>query len=306
MTRPTAGAPGRRHAPLLFFGPFAVVFLAFFVVPIGYAVWQSFTGVRRSGPLGLSESETTFAGLSNYADALTQTGFTESLLRILLFGVVTVPLMIFAAVVLALLLDSAAAVWPRFFRTVYFLPYGIPGVIASILWSYLYLPELSPILEVLQKAGVTVEPLAGDSVLWAIANIVLWEFAGYNMLIIVAQLQAAPRELYDAARVDGANAWQLTWYLKLPLIRPAVVLATVFTIIGTVQLFAEPLVLKRAAPAVTNDYTPNVSAYNQAFTYNDYGLAAAEAVLLALAAFALSFGFLRLAGRGGRPGGGGR
>ncbi|MFI0410077.1 carbohydrate ABC transporter permease [Actinomadura sp. 3N508] len=307
MTRRTVrGAPGRRHAPLLFFGPFAVVFLAFFVVPIGYAVWQSFTGVRRSGPLGLGESETTFAGLSNYSDALTQTGFTESLLRILLFGVVTVPLMIFAAVVLALLLDSAAAVWPRFFRTVYFLPYGIPGVIASILWSYLYLPELSPILEVLQKAGVTVEPLAGDSVLWAIANIVLWEFAGYNMLIIVAQLQAAPRELYDAARVDGASAWQLTWYLKLPLIRPAVVLATVFTIIGTVQLFAEPLVLKRAAPAVTNDYTPNVSAYNQAFTYNDYGLAAAEAVLLALAAFALSFGFLRLAGRAGRPGGGAR
>ncbi|TDD31643.1 sugar ABC transporter permease [Actinomadura sp. KC06] len=307
MTRPPArGAPGRRHAPLLFFGPFAVVFLAFFIVPIGYAVWQSFTGVRRSGPLGLGGSETTFAGLRNYSDALTQTGFTESLLRILLFGLVTVPLMIFAAVVLALLLDSAAAVWPRFFRTVYFLPFGIPGVIASILWSYLYLPELSPILEVLQRIGFTAEPLAGDSVLWAIANIVLWEFAGYNMLIIVAQLQAAPRDLYDAARVDGANAWQLVWHLKLPLIRPAAVLAAVFTIIGTVQLFAEPLVLERAAPAVTNDYTPNVSAYNQAFTYNDYGLAAAEAVLLALAAFVLSFGFLRLVGRAGRPGGGGR
>ncbi|MFI0480959.1 carbohydrate ABC transporter permease [Actinomadura sp. 9N215] len=303
MTRPTARTPGRRHAPLLFFGPFAVMFLAFFIVPIGYAVWQSFTGVRRSGPLGLGAGETTFAGLSNYSDALTQTGFTESLLRILVFGLVVVPLMIFTAVVLALLLDSAAAVWPRFFRTVYFLPYGVPGVIASILWSYLYLPELSPILEVSQKAGITFEPLAGDSVLWAIANIVLWEFAGYNMLIVVAQLQAAPRELYDAARVDGANAWQLVRYLKLPLIRPAVVLATVFTIIGTVQLFAEPLVLERAAPAVTNDYTPNVSAYNQAFTYNDYGLAAAEAVLLALAAFTLSFGFLRLVGRTGRTGG---
>jgi multiple sugar transport system permease protein len=306
--RAAASAPGRRHAPLLFLGPFAVVFLAFFAVPIGYAVWQSFTGVRRSGTLGLGGGETTFAGLRNYTDALTQTAFPESLLRILLFGAVVVPLMIGAAVALALLLDSASAVWPRFFRTVYFLPYGIPGVIASILWGYLYLPELSPVLEVLQKIGVTFEPLAGnDSVLWAIANIVLWEFAGYNMLIIVAQLQAAPRDLYDAARVDGANAWQLIWYLKLPLIRPAAVLATVFTIIGTVQLFAEPMVLERTAPAITNDYTANVSAYHQAFTYNNYGLAAAEAVLLALAAFVLSFGFLRLAGRpGSRSRGGGR
>jgi multiple sugar transport system permease protein len=303
MSAARTGVPGRRYAPLMFFGPFAVLFLAFFVAPIGYAVWQSFTGVRRTGRLGLGATETTFAGLRNYADVLSQTAFVDSLVRTLLFGIVVVPVMIVAAVALALLLDSASAVWPRFFRTVYFLPYGIPGVIASILWSYLYLPDLSPILEVAEKVGVVAEPLAGDSVLWAIANIVIWEFAGYNMLIIVAQLQAAPPDLYDAARVDGANAWQVIRHLKLPLIRPAVVLATVFTIIGTVQLFAEPLVLQRSAPAITNDYTPNVSAYHRAFTYNDYGLAAAEAVLLALVAFVLSFGFLRLVGRAGRAGG---
>jgi multiple sugar transport system permease protein len=303
MSSPKKGPPGRRYAPLLFFGPFAVLFLAFFVAPIGYALWHSFTGVRRTGPLGLGGSETTFAGLRNYVDVLTQTAFVDSLVRTLVFGVVVVPVMIIAAVVLALLLDSASAVWPRFFRTVFFLPYGIPGIIASILWSYLYLPDLSPILEVLEKVGVTPEPLAGDSVLWALANIVIWEFAGYNMLVIVAQLQAASPDLYDAARVDGATSWQIVRHLKLPLIRPAVVLTTVFTIIGTVQLFAEPLVLQRSAAAITNDYTPNVSAYHQAFTYNNYGLAAAEAVLLALVAFVLSFGFLRLVGRAGRPGG---
>ena len=221
----------------------------------------------------------------------------------MIFGVVVVPVMIIASTVLALVLDSASARWPRFFRTVYFLPYGIPGVIASILWSFLYLPGLSPVLEVFGKLGLDVQPLAGTGVLWAVANIVIWEFAGYNMLVIVAQLQAVPGDLYDAARVDGANAWQLVRHVKLPLVRPAVVLTTVFTIIGTLQLFAEPLVLKRAAPAINNDYTPNIAAYNQAFTYNDYGLAAAEAVLLALAAFVLSFGFLRLVGRAGRAGG---
>ena len=302
MSRPPAPQPARR-APWLFLGPFAVLFLLFFVVPIGYAIWQSLTTVRRTGPLGFGGAQTVFAGLSNYADALTQTAFPASLLRIVIFGVVVVPVMIIASTVLALVLDSASARWPRFFRTVYFLPYGIPGVIASILWSFLYLPGLSPVLEVFGKLGLDVQPLAGTGVLWAVANIVIWEFAGYNMLVIVAQLQAVPGDLYDAARVDGANAWQLVRHVKLPLVRPAVVLTTVFTIIGTLQLFAEPLVLKRAAPAINNDYTPNIAAYNQAFTYNDYGLAAAEAVLLALAAFVLSFGFLRLVGRAGRAGG---
>lgn len=292
-----------RRTPWLFLAPFAVLFLAFFVVPIGYALWQSFTGVRRTGALGLGGSQTTFAGFRNYSDALTQTAFTESVLRILLFGVVVVPVMIVAATALALLLDSASARWPRFFRTAYFLPYGIPGVLASIIWTFLYLPGLSPILDVFGRLGIDLEPLAGDGVLWAIANIVIWEFAGYNMLVIVAQLQAVPLDLYDAAKVDGANAWQVVRHIKLPLIRPAVVLNTVFTIIGTIQLFAEPLVLQKSAPSVTNDYTPNISAYNQAFLYNNYGLAAAEAVLLALAAFVLSFGFLRLVGRGGRAGG---
>lgn len=292
-----------KRTPWLFLAPFAVLFLLFFIVPIGYALWQSFTGVRRTGPLGLGGAEITFAGFSNYAAALTQTGFAASLLRILIFGVVVVPVMIVAATVLALLLDSASARWPRFFRTAYFLPYGIPGVLASIIWSFLYLPGLSPILEVLGLFGVNIEPIAGDGVLWAIANIVIWEFVGYNMLVIVAQLQAVPGDLYDAAKVDGANAWQMVWRIKFPLIRPAVVLITVFTIIGTIQLFAEPLVLKKSAPAITNDYTPNISAYNQAFSYNNYGMAAAQAVLLALAAFVLSFGFLRLVGRGGRAGG---
>jgi len=292
-----------RRTPWLFLAPFAVLFLAFFVVPIGYAIWQSFIGVRRTGALGLGGSQTTFAGLRNYADALAQTAFVPSVLRILLFGVVVVPVMIIAATALALLLDAASARWPRFFRTAYFLPYGIPGVLASIIWTFLYLPGMSPILEVFGWFGIQAEPLAGDGVLWAIANITIWEFAGYNMLVVVAQLQAVPAELYDAARVDGANAWHMVWRIKFPLIRPAVVLTTVFTIIGTIQLFSEPIVLKRSAPAITNDYTPNISAYNQAFLYNNYGLAAAEAVLLALVAFVLSFGFLRLVGRGGRAGG---
>ncbi|MEQ4302965.1 sugar ABC transporter permease [Plantactinospora sp. B6F1] len=288
-----------RTAAAGFLAPFVLLFAAFFVLPIGYAIYQSLLRVERSGPLGLGGSHTVFAGLSNYRAALTDSTFLDSIARVLLFAAVQVPVMIALATALALLLDAAAARGVRFFRTAYFLPYGVPGVIASILWGFLYVPGVSPIVDLLDSAGLTVNLLDSGSVLWAIANIVTWEFAGYNMLVIVAQLKAINSELYEAAQIDGANAWQVIRYVKLPLVRPAIVLTTVFTIIGTLQLFAEPLVLRPVSTAINTSYTPNLAAYTQAFANNNYSLASAQAVILAVAACVLSFGFLRLVGRKG-------
>ena len=279
-----------------FLAPFLVLFSAFFLLPIGYSIYRSLTVVERTGPLGLGGAEQVFGGLTNYLWALQEPGFLDGLGRILLFGIVQVPVMIAGATVLALLLDSASARWKGFFRATYFLPYGIPGVLASILWGFLYMPGVSPFSELL---GVEIDFLGQDNVLWSIANIVTWSFAGYNMLVITAQLNAIDPSLYESARMDGANAWQIAWHVKLPLIRPALVLTTVFSIIGTLQLFAEPMVLKELSTAIDVRYTPNLSAYSEAFVNNDYGLAAAQAVLLALTAFVLSFGFLKLVGRRG-------
>jgi multiple sugar transport system permease protein len=290
----------RSHsAPVALLAPFVLLFLAFFLVPIGYAIYQSLLKVERSGLLGLGGSHSVFAGLDNYSRALHEPGFTHSLLRVLLFAAVEVPLMVVLSVALALLLDSASAFAPRFFRSAYFLPFGVPGVIASILWGFLYVPGVSPIVDALGHLGLNVDFLAGGTVLWSIANIVTWEFAGYNVLVVVAQLQAVPAELYEAARVDGASGWKVMRAIKLPLARPAIVLITVFTIIGTLQLFAEPLVLKPISPSISSHYTPNLSAFNAAFQFNDYNLAAAESVILALSACVLSFTFLRLVGRKG-------
>ncbi|SDN67617.1 carbohydrate ABC transporter permease [Allokutzneria albata] len=277
-----------------FLAPFLVLFSAFFLLPIGYSVYRSLTVVERTGPLGLGGAEQVFGGLRNYVWALQEPGFLAGIGRILFFGVVQVPVMIAGATLLALLLDSASARWKGFFRATYFLPYGIPGVLASILWGFLYMPGVSPFSGLL---GVEIDFLGQDNVLWSIANIVTWSFAGYNMLVITAQLNAIDPSLYESARMDGANAWQVAWYVKLPLIRPALVLTTVFSIIGTLQLFAEPVVLKELSTAIDVRYTPNLSAYSEAFVNNDYGLAAAQAVLLALTAFVLSFGFLKLVGR---------
>src|SRR5205823_10443909 len=141
----TKGGPGnaasarpRRRAgwaPLAFLAPFCVLFVLFFLLPIGYAIYQSFLKVHVSG-LGLGPGSTTtvFAGLSNYTQVFSDPPFLEGLARVLLFGVVQIPVMLVFAAVLALLLDSVTVRFRRFFRLAFFLPYGIPGVIAAILW----------------------------------------------------------------------------------------------------------------------------------------------------------------------------
>nr|WP_299036971.1 sugar ABC transporter permease [uncultured Pseudokineococcus sp.] len=286
-----------RRAPWILMAPFLVLFVVAFLLPIVYAVGQSFTRVQRSGLFGEAGTTSGFGGLANYRQALEGTAFVESVGRVLLFGVVQVTVMIVLATVLALLLESASAKWPGAFRTIYFLPYGIPGVVATILWSFLYVPGLSPVVDVAGAVGLDVDFLGPSTVLWSIANIVTWAYAGYNMLIIVAQLKSIPGELYEAARVDGAGPMRIAWSLQLPLIRPALLLAIVFSIIGTLQLFAEPQVLQSVSTAITNEYTPNLAAYNSAFNNNDYGVAAAQSVLIALAAFVLSGLFLALTAR---------
>lgn len=289
------GAAAR--APWLLLAPFLILFILTFILPIFVAILSSFTKVTRSGLFGEAGVKSEFAGFSNYAQALADGSFVASIGRMLLFGIVQVPLMIALCTVLALMLESASAKWPGFFRAAYFLPYGVPGVIATILWSFLYVPGLSPLIDVAGLVGLKPDFLGADTVLWSIANIVTWSYTGYNMLIIVAQLKAIPGELYEAAKVDGASTWRVAHSIQLPLIRPALVLTTVFSIIGTLQLFSEAQVLKTVAPAIDSQYTPNLSAYTTAFAYNNYNVAAAQAVLIALAAFTLSFAFLKFTNR---------
>jgi multiple sugar transport system permease protein len=286
-----------KRAPWVLLAPFLALFALTFVIPIVIAVFSSFTKVTRSGLFGEGGVTSGFAGFDNYAQVIGDPNFVASIGRMFLFGIVQVPVMLILCTVLALLLESASAKWPGVFRAAYFLPYGVPGVIATILWSFLYVPGLSPIIDIGEVFGVTPDFLGANTVLWSIANIVTWSYTGYNMLIIIAQLKSIPVELYEAAKVDGASALRVAFSIQLPLIRPALLLTAVFSIIGTLQLFAEAQVLQRVSPAIDSQYTPNLSAYTTAFAYNDYNVAAAQSVLIALVAFALSITFLSITNR---------
>ena len=294
-TAPAAGAPktrkpkttgAQRRAVFLFVAPFGVLFLAFYAVPIIFAVVQSLLTVERKGTFGPPRQ--VFGGFVQYQQVFQNTEFWESVGRVLLFGAVQVPVMLGLALLFALLLDSPLLKGKKFFRLAFFAPYAVPGVIAAIMWGFLYSPSLSPFEAITSEVNF----LSAELVLWAVANIVTWVYVGYNMLIIYSSLLAIPQEVYEAAKIDGAGALRTAWSIKIPLVMPAIVLTTVFSIIGTLQLIAEPQVFRSFSSAVSSTYTPNLTVYSTSSIPN-FNLAAAFSVVLALATFVLSFTFLK-------------
>lgn len=276
-----------KRAILGFLAPFGVLFALFYLVPVGYAVYQSFLKIQREGAWGAPE--TVFGGLAQYKLVLESNEFWSSILRVLLYFIVQVPIMLGLALIFALLLDSTVLKGKKFFRLAFFAPYAVPGVIASIMWGFLYVPSLTPFPALTDR----IDFLGSGFVLWSIANIVIWVYCGYNMLILYSALQAIPQEIYEAARVDGAGQLRLAWDIKIPIVMPAIILTAVFSIIGTLQLFNEPFVLRTFSGAVTSTYTPNMVVYSTSVVPN-YNLAAAFSVVLALATFILSFVFLKV------------
>ncbi|WP_329572138.1 carbohydrate ABC transporter permease [Kitasatospora sp. NBC_01266] len=263
-----------------------LLFTAVMLVPIGYAVYLSLFTEQRSG-LGFGDARTVFTGFGNYARALGDSAYRTGFLTIVQYCVIYIPVMLGVSLLVALLLDSALARAKRFFQLALFLPHAVPGIIAALVWTYLYTPGISPVLGVLHSAGGQLDLLGHP--LPAVVNMAVWEWTGYNMVIFYAALQAIPREVLEAAVVDGAGPLRTALSIKLPLIRASITMVGMFTVIGSLQLFTEPMILYRTAPAVVSSWTPNMYAYTAAFDRNDYGLAAASSVLLALVAAALSF-----------------
>lgn len=287
----------RTLTPYLFILPFGVLFLLFFLIPILYAVYQSLFHFQRTG-LGLNGATVGFGGLSNYAAVIHDAKFFSGIGRVLLYGVVQVPVMLILALVLALLLDSTVVRFKPFFRLAFFVPYAVPGIIAALLWGYLYDPQLSPIVQGFQALRLPAPDFLGfNAVLWSIANIATWTWTGYNMLIIFAALQAIPGDIYESARIDGCSGIRIALNIKIPLVAPALVLTCIFSIIGTLQLFAEPQVLSAISNYISTSFTPVLYAYNTAFAYNNYYYAATLSVVLALVTFIFSFGFLKVTQR---------
>ncbi|WP_062214460.1 carbohydrate ABC transporter permease [Streptomyces sp. NBRC 109706] len=298
--RKAAGPPRRRNrgrarsAPYLFVAPFVALFLAFLVAPTLYAIVSSFFGMRRSG-LGLDGEGPSleFVGFDNFRAALGDSEFLAGFGRVFLFGIVQVPVMLGLALVFALLIDSALVRFKKSVQLVIFLPYAIPGVVAALLWGFLYQPGVSPVVGFLESVGVQADFLAPGTVLWSIANVTTWSYIGVNMVILFAALQAIPTDVYEAARLDGAGGLRIALGIKLPLILPTLLLTCLMSIIGTLQLFNEPEVLRSLTSNVSSDFTPNMAILEVTTMGNNRNLGAAMAIVLAVVSLVLSLAVSR-------------
>ncbi|EPD95576.1 carbohydrate ABC transporter permease [Streptomyces albus] len=285
--------------------PFFLLLVLVFLLPVGVAVWLSFFGDDQP-ELGFGPERTVFTGLRSYRAVLTDPTFLRGLGTTALYCLVHLPLMVVLSLALALLLDSGAARLRRTAQLALFLPHAVPGIIAAVIWLYLYTPGLSPVIGLLDSAGVRVDLLGVDTVLPSVVNIALWSNLGYNVVIFYAALQAVPREVTEAALVDGAGPVRTALLVKVPLVRGSAVMVVLFTLIWSLQLFTEPMLLSQASPVVGARWTPNMYIYDAAFTRNNYGLAAAASVVLLAVTVALSYAVGRWSTRGARPGGPGR
>ena len=264
--------------------PFLVIFAAFFIVPLAYSAYISlFTSQLVGGEV--------FSGLDNYARALQDPNFWAGLSRVAQFLVIQVPIMLVASIGLALAFDSGRVRGSKIVRLLVFVPYAVPGVVATLMWGYLYGTDFGLITQVFEALGLQAPNLlSATSILGSTMNIVCWEFIGYNMIILYAALRSVPEELYEAAEIDGAGQFRVAWSIKLPAIRPAILLTVIFSIIGSFQLFNEPNLLGNIAPsAIGNSFTPNLYAYNLAFKNQEINYAAAIAFLLGVVIMIVSF-----------------
>lgn len=291
MARPTSrGGAARRTTPFpyILVLPAVLLFAAFVVAPGCYALLLSFQQRKINGGLLGSGTHTVWAGLANYRDVLGESALWSGVGRMLALGAITVPATVALALLFAVLLDMERTRLKRVTRLAIFLPYAVPGVIASLMWGFLYLPATSPI------GGDRVDFFGRTAVFFAVGNVAVWGAVGFNMIVIYTALRALPAELYESARLDGATEWQIVLRIKVPLVLPAVVMCCLFTVLAALQVFNEPNTLKPLSNAVSSTWVPLMKIYDDAFGNSDIHAAAATSVVLTVAALAVSFATARL------------
>jgi multiple sugar transport system permease protein len=267
-----------------FVGPFMLIFALVFLAPIVYSIYLS---LYRNQLIGGNS----FVGLDNYQRLLQDSQFWSSFGRVALFLCIQVPIMLILALLVALAIDSGRLYGKAFFRVSIFLPYAVPAVVATLMWGFIYGDQFGLVGNINDAFHTTLpNPLSPHLALASIGNIVTWEFVGYNMLIFYSALRVVPGSLYESASIDGAGQWKIITAIKLPAIRGALVIATIFSIIGSFQLFTEPVILQPLAPnAITTYFTPNLYAYQLSFSGQQYNYAATVAIIMGLITMVIAY-----------------
>jgi multiple sugar transport system permease protein len=282
----------------IFAGPALLVIGVFFVLPVLAALVLSLTDFDLYALADMRNLR--FVAFGNYMDLLRAPLFWKALGNTVYFVVVGVPLSIALSLGAALLLNSPLAKFKSLFRTALFAPVVTTLVAVAVIWRYLFNTQYGLVNWVLGAFGIAPVDWLGD-VHWAMPTIILfavWKNFGYNMVILLAGLQAIPPELYEAARIDGASRWRQLRHVTLPMLGPVLLLVAVITVSGYFQLFAEPYVITRGDP-LQSTVSVLYFMFEEGFTWWNLGRASAVAFLLFVIVVAVTALMLRFGRRKG-------
>jgi multiple sugar transport system permease protein len=290
-----------RRMPLagwIFAAPALMVIGVFFALPVLSALALSLTDFdlyALADPAHLR-----FAGFGNYIELLQTRMFWKSLFNTGYFVLVGVPLSMAVSLGAAMLLNAPAARCKPLFRTALFAPVVTTLVAVAVIWRYLFHTRYGLVNWGLGQLGIQPVDWLGDP-RWAMPTIILfavWKNFGYNMVIFIAGLQAIPRDLYEAARIDGASRWQQFAHITLPMLGPVLLVVGVITVSGYFQLFAEPYVITRGDP-LQSTVSVLYFMFEEGFKWWNLGRASAVAFLLFLIILAVTSLLLRFGRRRG-------
>jgi multiple sugar transport system permease protein len=275
--------PGHARPALLLMAPFLILYVLFIIGPSLYMVVMSFfdTSLVRSG-LG------PFAGVRNYADALGTSAFWASMWHTIWFTILTTPPLVVLAFVFALLADRVRrGRW--FFRLAFFLPYILPSAVVALIWIWLYTPELGLLGRVATSLGFAEPSWLGNPnlAMWSLALTTLWWTLGFNFVLYLAGLQDIPRDLYEAASIDGAGPWQQIRRITIPMLARTTSLVVVLQIIASLKVFDQMYIMTSGGP---NFSTRPVLEYVYDVGFTDFrtGYASAVSTLFFILVLAVS------------------
>lgn len=271
----------------VFISPFYILFTLFGLFPILYSLYLSFhdwNGVRPP----------TFIGWKNYEYVFGAGGavFWQAVQNSVIIFLLYVPLMTFLAVLMAVLLNYGYVRFFRFFRTTTFMPYVTSMIAAGFVFQILFATRNGLINLVLGVFGIGPIPWL-DTVLGTrvtLAIMLIWAWLGYNMILMLAGLQTIPKDLHDAAKVDGASEQQVLWHITIPLLRPIILFSVVLSTTGTFNLFNEVAALATLTGGTERAIlTPMIKIYSDGFRHFEFGRASAEAYVYFMLIAVLTF-----------------
>jgi multiple sugar transport system permease protein len=279
-------------------GPALAAILIFFVLPAAASLILSFTDFDIYALADIGNLR--FVGLENYTRLVENPLFWKAMSNTLLFVVIGTPFVVALSLCAAILVNSRWLAWRPVWRVALFAPYVTTLVATAVVWRYLLHTRYGLVNYLLSLFGIAPIDWLGSPTasLPAILLFVGWKTFGYNMIIFLAALQTVPRELDEAARIDGAGWLARLRHVTLPAIAPTVLLVSVLTVAAMFQLFAEPYVMTQGGPAQST-VTILYFMYEEGFKWWNLGSGAAVAVLLFLCILGVTLVQLRLAKRGG-------